>query len=260
MRLVFIFVALCLTVFLVALGQTIIATAIPTIISEFHSAEDIGWHGSAFLLTTCSFQLFPGKLYTLLPLKCTFVGAVLFFKIGSAICGASPNSVALMIGRNIAGMIARAPQIDPSVVLQAGATDLQQTVSQAISSLGLDKDVLTRVLEIYSDAIVQTFMVALVIACISIIGALGVEWREVFIELGVPIHWIRASQYQRETSTQSAGHFADSQVGNMNSRSTLPTGGNNQARLVALLSDSTYDQLRRELLILQGDLAQDLLP
>ncbi|CAG8038715.1 unnamed protein product [Penicillium salamii] len=104
MRLVFIFVALCLTVFLVALDQTIIATAIPTITSESHSVEDIGWYGSAFLLTTCSFQLFFGKLYTLLPLKWTFVGAVLIFEIGSAICGASPNSVALIIGRAIAGI------------------------------------------------------------------------------------------------------------------------------------------------------------
>ncbi|CAG8037654.1 unnamed protein product [Penicillium salamii] len=104
MKLVFIFVALCLTVFLVALDQTIIATAIPTITSEFHSVEDIGWYGSAFLLTTCSFQLFFGKLYTLLPLKWTFVGAVLIFEIGSAICGASPNSVALIIGRAIAGI------------------------------------------------------------------------------------------------------------------------------------------------------------
>ncbi|KAJ5358290.1 efflux pump antibiotic resistance protein [Penicillium brevicompactum] len=104
LRLVFIFVALCLTVFLVALDQTIIATAIPTITSEFNSVEDIGWYGSAFLLTTCSFQLFFGKLYTLLPVKWTFVGAVLIFEIGSAICGASPNSVALIIGRAIAGI------------------------------------------------------------------------------------------------------------------------------------------------------------
>ncbi|KAJ6009432.1 hypothetical protein N7522_004448 [Penicillium canescens] len=103
-KLTFIFVALCLTVFLVALDQTIIATAIPTITSQFHSVEDIGWYGSAFLLTTCSFQLLFGKLYTLLSLKWTFIGAVSIFEAGSAICGASPNSVALIIGRAIAGI------------------------------------------------------------------------------------------------------------------------------------------------------------
>ncbi|KAJ5097754.1 MFS transporter [Penicillium angulare] len=104
LKLAFIFVALCLTVFLVALDQTIIATAIPTITSQFHSVEDIGWYGSAFLLTTCSFQLFFGKLYTLLPIKWVYVGAVVIFEIGSAICGASPNSVALIIGRAVAGI------------------------------------------------------------------------------------------------------------------------------------------------------------
>ncbi|CAJ0553020.1 Ff.00g115320.m01.CDS01 [Fusarium sp. VM40] len=98
------FLALCLTVFLVALDQTIIATAIPTITSQFHSIKDVGWYGSAYLLTTCSFQLFFGKLYTLLSIKWTFSGAVLIFEIGSAICGASPSSVVLIVGRAIAGI------------------------------------------------------------------------------------------------------------------------------------------------------------
>ena len=40
----------------------------------------------------------------MLSLKWTFVGAVLIFEVGSAICGASPNSVALIVGRAIAGI------------------------------------------------------------------------------------------------------------------------------------------------------------
>lgn len=118
-KLFFIFVALCLTNFLVALvcfpipfvldptdqqDQTIIATAIPTITSQFQSIEDIGWYGSAYLLTTCSFQLFFGKLYTLLSIKWVFVGAVLIFEVGSAMCGAAPSSVVLIVGRAIAGI------------------------------------------------------------------------------------------------------------------------------------------------------------
>jgi len=38
--------ALCLAVFLVALDQTIIATAIPRITDRFHSVKDIGWYGA----------------------------------------------------------------------------------------------------------------------------------------------------------------------------------------------------------------------
>lgn len=53
--------ALCLSVFLVALDNTIIATAIPKITDRFNSLQDVGWYGSAYLLTTCALQLFFGK-------------------------------------------------------------------------------------------------------------------------------------------------------------------------------------------------------
>lgn len=53
--------ALCLSVFLVALDNTIIATAIPKITDHFDSLGDVGWYGSAYLLTTCALQLFFGK-------------------------------------------------------------------------------------------------------------------------------------------------------------------------------------------------------
>ena len=39
--------ALCLSVFLMALDNTIIATAIPKITDQFHSLADVGWYGSA---------------------------------------------------------------------------------------------------------------------------------------------------------------------------------------------------------------------
>jgi hypothetical protein len=38
--------ALCLSIFLVALDSTIIATAIPQITDQFHSLNDVGWYGS----------------------------------------------------------------------------------------------------------------------------------------------------------------------------------------------------------------------
>jgi hypothetical protein len=43
LKLVTIITALCLAVFLVALDQTIISTAIPKITDRFHSVDDIGW-------------------------------------------------------------------------------------------------------------------------------------------------------------------------------------------------------------------------
>ncbi len=63
-RLALILSSIFVSMFLVALDRMIIATAIPKITDEFNSVTDIGWYGSAYLLTTCAFQLMFGKLYT----------------------------------------------------------------------------------------------------------------------------------------------------------------------------------------------------
>ncbi|PMD46299.1 MFS general substrate transporter [Hyaloscypha variabilis F] len=56
LKLAVILAALCLSVFLVALDQTIIATAIPKITDHFNSIKDIGWYGSAYFLTATALQ------------------------------------------------------------------------------------------------------------------------------------------------------------------------------------------------------------
>ncbi|KAJ7307782.1 DHA14-like major facilitator [Mycena albidolilacea] len=96
--------ALGLSVFLVALDNTIIATAIPKITDEFASLGDVGWYGSAYLQTTAATQLCFGKLYTFLPIKSVFVSAIGFFELGSVLCGAAPTSTILVLGRGIAGV------------------------------------------------------------------------------------------------------------------------------------------------------------
>lgn len=58
-----------LAMFLVALDRTIVATAIPTITDEFHSLGDIGWYGSAYMLTTSAAQLLFGRLYKFYNMK-----------------------------------------------------------------------------------------------------------------------------------------------------------------------------------------------
>ena len=83
--------------------RTIIATAIPRITDDFHSLGDVGWYGSAYMLTGCSFQLLMGRVYTFYNPKKVFISAIFVFEIGSAICGAAPNSVSFIIGRAIAG-------------------------------------------------------------------------------------------------------------------------------------------------------------
>ncbi|KAJ6519344.1 major facilitator superfamily domain-containing protein [Mycena sanguinolenta] len=104
LKLMVLLVALCSAVFLVALDNTIIATAIPKITSQFQSLDDVGWYGSSYLLATASTQLLFGKFYTFLPVKAVFLTAISVFELGSLICGVAPNSKALIVGRAIAGL------------------------------------------------------------------------------------------------------------------------------------------------------------
>ncbi|KAK3687533.1 putative aflatoxin efflux pump [Podospora appendiculata] len=93
-----------LALFLVALDRTIIATAVPRITDEFGSLGDIGWYGSAYMLTTSCAQLVFGRIYKFYDMKWTFLISIVVFEIGSAICGAAPNSTVFIVGRAIAGM------------------------------------------------------------------------------------------------------------------------------------------------------------
>jgi MFS family permease len=58
-----------LALFLVALDRTIIATAVPRITDEFKSLGDIGWYGSAYMLTTSCSQLIFGRIYKFYDMK-----------------------------------------------------------------------------------------------------------------------------------------------------------------------------------------------
>ncbi|KAG8168086.1 hypothetical protein KVR01_003775 [Diaporthe batatas] len=92
-----------LALFLVALDRTIVATAIPRITDEYHSQGDIGWYGSAYMLTTSASQLLFGRLFKFYNTKWTFLTSVVIFEVGSAICGAAPTSPVFIFGRAVAG-------------------------------------------------------------------------------------------------------------------------------------------------------------
>ena len=103
-KLVGIVIALALSIFLVALDMTIVATAIPEITNEFKSLPDVGWYGSAFFLTVASFQSTWGKIYRYFPLKMSFLISIFLFEVGSLICAVAKDSVTLIVGRAIAGL------------------------------------------------------------------------------------------------------------------------------------------------------------
>ncbi|KAI9055863.1 hypothetical protein LZ554_000801 [Drepanopeziza brunnea f. sp. 'monogermtubi'] len=104
LRMAFIVIALLLSIFLVSLDMTIVATAIPKITDDFKGIDLVGWYGAAFFLTVGAFQSTWGKGYKYFPLKTTFLVAIFIFELGSLICGVAPNSTALIVGRAIAGL------------------------------------------------------------------------------------------------------------------------------------------------------------
>ncbi|KAG8904164.1 hypothetical protein FRB99_002145 [Tulasnella sp. 403] len=102
-KLVLIFIGMLFSAFLVSLDQTILATAIPKIASQFNSLEQVTWIASAYFLTQCSLILTYGKLLSSVTTKWVYLFAVALFEVGSAICGAAPNMNTLIFGRALAG-------------------------------------------------------------------------------------------------------------------------------------------------------------
>ena len=93
-----------LAAFVVALDRTIVATAIPQITDDFHSPGDVGWFGSAYLLTSCAFQPTYGRIFAHFDVRGSFLVALGIFEVGSLICGIAQSAVMLLVGRAIAGL------------------------------------------------------------------------------------------------------------------------------------------------------------
>jgi MFS family permease len=103
-RLVLITVGLILSIFLAALDSTIIATAIPSITTEFSSISNIAWYGSSYSITNTAFQSAWGKAYQYFNLKAVFLCAIAVFEVGNVICATAPSSEMLVFGRIVAGI------------------------------------------------------------------------------------------------------------------------------------------------------------
>nr|KAJ3418714.1 hypothetical protein HK105_007946 [Polyrhizophydium stewartii] len=99
-----VFIGLVLSIFLFAIDQTIVSTAIPAIAKEFQSLDKISWIGTAFLLTSSAFSPLYGKFADIFGRKTTFMVAIIIFEIGSLMCGAANSMELLILGRAVAGV------------------------------------------------------------------------------------------------------------------------------------------------------------
>jgi hypothetical protein len=99
------FIALCLSIFLVALDTVLIPTALPTIALSFHIPDDqYAWIGSAYLLANATSVPFWGKLSDIFGRKPVILTADAIFLGGSILCGASGDAATLLGGRVIQGI------------------------------------------------------------------------------------------------------------------------------------------------------------
>ncbi|OKL64043.1 hypothetical protein UA08_00592 [Talaromyces atroroseus] len=96
--------SITLAAFLLLLDASIVATAVPKITGQFHSLDQVGWYGTAYLAANCACQPLTGKIYTFFSIKWTYLTFFALFEIGSALCGGATSSNMLIVGRAVAGL------------------------------------------------------------------------------------------------------------------------------------------------------------
>jgi len=99
-----IFAALLLVLLLASLDQTIVATALPTIVGELGGIEHLSWVVTAYLLASTVVGPVYGKLGDLYGRKIVLQTAIVIFLVGSALCGLAQNMGELIAFRALQGV------------------------------------------------------------------------------------------------------------------------------------------------------------
>ena len=99
-----VFSGLLLGMFLAALDQSIVSTALPTIVGDFHSLNRLTWVVTAYLLTSTVSAPLYGKISDLYGRKRIFQFAIVIFLAGSALAGLSQNMDQLIAFRAVQGL------------------------------------------------------------------------------------------------------------------------------------------------------------
>ncbi len=99
-----VFAGLMLVLLLAALDQTIVATALPTIVGDLGGLTELAWVTSAFLLAQTAVTPVYGKLGDLYGRKRVLQSAIILFLLGSALCGQSQSMPELIAFRAVQGL------------------------------------------------------------------------------------------------------------------------------------------------------------
>jgi EmrB/QacA subfamily drug resistance transporter len=99
-----VFAALSLVSLLASLDQTIVSTALPTIVGDLGGISHLSWVVTAYLLASTIVTPLYGKLGDLYGRKPVLQTAIVIFLVGSALCGLSWNMTSLIAFRALQGL------------------------------------------------------------------------------------------------------------------------------------------------------------
>ncbi|WP_150236963.1 MDR family MFS transporter [Nocardiopsis quinghaiensis] len=103
-RIAVVMAALMLTVLLAALDQTIVSTALPTIVSDLGGLNHLSWVITAYLLAVTAVTPLWGKLGDQFGRKQLFLTCIAVFLFGSALCGTAQDMLQLILFRGVQGV------------------------------------------------------------------------------------------------------------------------------------------------------------
>jgi EmrB/QacA subfamily drug resistance transporter len=103
-ELALVFLALCTGTLLAALDQTIVSTALPTIVGELGGLDHLSWVVTSYLLTATASTPLYGKISDLYGRKIVFQTAITIFLVGSLLCGVAQDLPQLIVFRGIQGV------------------------------------------------------------------------------------------------------------------------------------------------------------
>src|SRR5262245_48906440 len=99
-----ILMSLMLTMFLAALDQTIVATALPTIGRQFNDVGNLSWVITAYLLAGTAVAPVFGTLSDIYGRRAMIIVSLSLFTAGSVLCAVAPNMATLIVARGLQGL------------------------------------------------------------------------------------------------------------------------------------------------------------
>ncbi|MDX1872369.1 MDR family MFS transporter [Mycolicibacterium sp. 120266] len=112
-----VFVAVLLGMLLAALDQTIVATALPTVVADLGGAGHQSWVVTSYLLASTIATAIVGKLGDLFGRKAVFQGSIVFFLTGSVLCGLAQSMTMLVAARALQGIGGGAIMVTATAVI-----------------------------------------------------------------------------------------------------------------------------------------------